>query len=120
MTYLEIKNTLEKIAEKELETTIEGFIAYDALNHDENDCTAYIKAIYDPRYTMGMMFGFLQYSDVDGFYETYLNDILKKQKEYGITNQDLNAFKGDPIYNLCWIIIEETAIKMAKELGIKE
>ncbi|WP_299676203.1 hypothetical protein [uncultured Dokdonia sp.] len=119
MTNLEIKNTLETIAEKEAETTIEGFISYDSLNYDENDCTAYIKNIINPKTSMGMTFQFMEYSDVDSFYTIYKNDILKKQKEYGITEKDLSKFKGDNVANLCWIVIEETAIRTAKELGLE-
>ena len=119
MNYLDIKNTLETIAEKEAKTTIEGFIAYDALNYNEADCSAYIKAIIDPKSSMEMAFQFIEYSDVDGFYRTYKNDILKKQKEYGITDEDLSEFKGNNIYNLCWIVIEETAIRMSKEFGLE-
>lgn len=118
MTNLEIKNTLKTIAEQ-VETTIEGYIAYDALNYDENDCTTYFKNIINPKTSMNMTFQFMEYSDIDGLYTTYKNDILKKQKEYGITEQDLSKFKGNTIYNLCWIVIEETASKMAKEYGIE-
>lgn len=118
MNYLDIKNTLETIAEKEAKTTVEGYIAYDALNFDEADCTAYIKAIINPNSSMEMAFQFMEYSDVDDFYKTYKNDILKKQKEYGIADKDLASFKGNAIANLCWIVLEETAIRMSKELEL--
>lgn len=118
MTTQEIKNKLETIAQQ-TEQTIERFIAYDSLNYDEDDCTTYIKNILNPKTSMSMTFQFIQYSDVDTFYSTYKTDVLKKQKEYGITAKDLSEFRGDSIYNLCWIVIEETATKMAKEFGIE-
>ncbi|WP_299116404.1 hypothetical protein [uncultured Winogradskyella sp.] len=119
MTHLELKKTLTSIAEKEAGTKIEGFIAYDALNYDPEDCSTYIKNLLNPETSMSMMFQFFEYSDVDDFYQTYKNDILKKQKQFGITHNDLLKFKGHAITNLCWIVIEETANQMAKELELE-
>ncbi|MGB0870965.1 MAG: hypothetical protein ACPGSD_15340 [Flavobacteriales bacterium] len=118
MTYSNIKNTLQTIAQLNSETTIEGFIAYDSLNYNENDCLNYIQNIINPKTSMQMAFTFLQYSDIKGFYNTYKKDILKKQKEFDIQNQGLKHFKGDSNDNLCWIILELTATKMADNLGI--
>ncbi len=116
MTNNELKNKLQTIANQS-ENSIEKYIAYDSLNFDENDCSTYIKNIITPNTSMGMAMSF-QYSDIDDFYNTHKNDIQKKQKEFGITSEDLSKFKGDNTYNLCWIVIEETATKMAKELKI--
>ena len=118
MTYNTLKNKLETIANQN-EETVEKMIAYDALNYNEADCTEYFKNLLTPTDANNMALHFMAYSIYETMYEMYKDDILKKQKALRISLKDLSEFQGYLIGNLCWMVLEETAIKMAKELEIE-
>lgn len=101
------------------EATVEEFIAYDSLNYDEYNCTTYIKSIIDPKNSMTMAFNFIEYSDVDGFYISYKNDIHKKQKNTVLSTKTFLISKVIILLIFAGLLLKKLPLKWQKNLDLK-
>jgi len=117
MTTIELKNKLQTIANLE-QNTIEKMIAYEALNFD-TDCKNFFIEIQNTEDATGIANSFIYDSDIDTFFENYSYQIMEIQQEYQKENEVTFLLKGDLKRNLSWLAFEQTAIKMAKELGLE-
>tara|TARA_R110002051_G_scaffold181774_1_gene251351 strand:- start:120921 stop:121277 length:357 start_codon:yes stop_codon:yes gene_type:complete len=117
MTNIELKNKLQDIANQK-QKSIEQMIAYEALNFD-TDCKNFFIEIQNIGDATGIANAFIYESDIDTYFETYSTQIMEIQEEYREENDITFLIKGDLKRNLSWLAYEQTAIKMAKELGLE-
>lgn len=121
-----MKNKLKKII-KETDNELKRYVAkywLDSIENYQGTDNANIKSWYLDLMQVGCQSGFISeliyYHDTKAFYIKYLEEIEELQDEYQeMTGEELDT-KSTPRYNfLAWFAFEETARKIAEELGLE-
>lgn len=115
------KKKLQAIIDEDKES-IRAYVAediLDSLDGYNGDAAGYLKDVSYGGCQSGMVSGLVYYTDTKAFYIKYIDEIdeLREEMEQSI-GEPLKI--GFPSYNwLAWFGYEETARKIADELGIE-
>ena len=115
MTNSTLKNKLQEIANQE-ENSIEKQVALEALEYDE--IKNFFSDIMNHGCITGMVGSLVYYTDTHAFFETYYSQIEELRRGYEQNAGTLFQIKFDLKNTLAWFGFEETAYKMAQELGL--
>lgn len=110
-----ITEQLQHIIEHENES-IRTYVAQEAL--DQDDATLFFRDLLNHGCISGMVGSLIYYRDTHAFFDCYYEEIEELREDYEDNCGMPLEIKGDLKNFLAWFAFEETAYRMANELGI--
>lgn len=114
-----IRQQLEEIIRSESANTIRSYVADEALNYSDNEPKVFFTDLAHGGCQSGMVGSLIYYYDTHQFFDAYYDEIEELREDWeDCVGQPLNI-KGDLKNWLAWFAFEETAFRLASELGIE-
>lgn len=116
MTNNQLKNKLQEIANQK-ENSIEKQVAIEALEYDE--IKNFFSDMMNHGCITGMVGSLIYYADTNAFFDTHYSQIEDLRSYFEDEMGGKIKIIGDLKNTLAWFGFEETAYKMAQELGLE-
>ena len=116
MTNSTLKNKLQEIANKQ-ENSIEKQVAIEALEND--DIKYFFEGLFNHGCISGWVNSLIYYTDTHAFFDTHYSQIEELRSYFEDEMGGKIKIIGDLKNTLAWFGFEETAHKMAQELGLE-
>lgn len=114
----QLQTRLEDIISSE-PNTIRAMVAKEALEYGSEDILSFFSDILSHGCVSGMVSSLIYYADTHAFFDVHYNAIEELRMEYEEMSGEPLRITSDLKNTLAWFSFEETARKMAEELGIE-
>lgn len=112
-----LKEKLEDVIENE-PNTIKACVAQEALDYGSDEIETFFSDLLQHGCVSGMISSLIYYTDTHKFFDTHYNEIEELRYEFEeILGSPLNS-NGDLKNWYAWFAFEETARKLAGDLGL--
>lgn len=117
-TTSKITRTLHRIMEYE-PNTIRACVAREALDFNNDNPAQMFADLQNSGCVSGMIGSLIYYRDTHAFFDTFYDEIEELREQYEDELGEPLRIKGDLKNWLAWFAFEETAYRMANELGLE-
>ena len=99
--------------------SIRGYVAEEALHYSAEDCATFFHDILCYGCISGMVSWLIYYKDTHRFFDMYYHEIDELREEFEDSTGEPLQIKGDLKNMLARFAFEETAYRMACEMGLE-
>lgn len=101
--------------------SIKAYVAKEVLafHHDEDEIQHFFQGLFQHGCVSGWVNSLIYYSDTHKFYDDYYHQIEDLRYDYEDSMGHPLTIKGDLKNFMAWFAFEETAYKLANELGLE-
>lgn len=113
----EITQTLNRIIEDE-PNSIRAYVAHEALNYHNDNPAQMFADLSRCGCQCGTIGSLIYYCDTHAFFDNYYDEIDELREQYEDEIGEPPQINGDLKNWLAWFAFEETAFRLARELGL--